>query len=261
MADAVGDAEADAPPGQHGEGQAHAAAVADEPPHVAPVPFGVGVGQGEAADAGDGVAPQPGEHQPDPEDVVDAGGDHARHQADQGPLAPGRVAQAQHDHDHDGRDDGVAEAVGQRYHPGERDPQRGDGREPEGQVEQPWEQRRVGEQHPDRGQQLGVLGRRPPRRPAQRLGRRDRRLLPLRPLGAGGAAASRTGRGRWGRWGRPGMDACGRWTSSLVTVTIGSAPLPREARGSTSPSENPSGPSPIPTGSGDRLDAEQTCAG
>ena len=223
---AVGDAELDAPPGQHGEGQAHAAAVADEPPDVAPVPLGVGVGQGEAADAGDGVAPEPGEHQPDPQDVVDAGGDHARHQADQGPLAPGRVAQAEQDHDREGRDDGVAEPVGQRHQPGERDPQRGDGREPEGQVEDPREQRRVGEEHPDRGQQLGVLGRRPPRRPAQRLGRRDRRTGPRgrsrgRALRRALAPRRGAGLGRCGRWGRPGLGAGGR-TSSLVTVTFGS---------------------------------------
>jgi hypothetical protein len=247
---AVGDADADAPPGQHGEGQAHAAAVAEEPPHIAPVPVGVGVGQGEAADAGDGVAPEPGEHQPDPQDVVDAGGDHARHQADQGPLAPGRTAQAEQGHDGDGRDDGVPEPVGQRHHPGERDPQRGDGREPQGQVEHPREQRRVGEQHPDRGQQPGVLGRRPPRRPAQRPGRRDRRLLPLPGLVMLGGWRRLADRPRplgplWAL-GRP-------WHGRLRPLDVQPGDghvrlLLRRGSRFTSPTENPSGPSPIPTG-------------
>ena len=224
---AVGDAELDAPPGQHGEGQAHAAAVAHEPPDVAPVPLGVGVVERELADAGDGVAPEPGQHQSEPQDVVDAGGDHARDQADQGPLAPGGVAQADQEHGREGRDHHVVEPVGERHRPGERDPERGDGREPEGQEEEPRQQRRVGEEHPDGGQQLGVLGGRPPGRPAERLGRRHRRrhrglalLLPWPGLR----------RGRWACWGR--LDCCGRWgrpgpgagwrTSSLVTVTFGS---------------------------------------
>ena len=252
---AVGDAELDPPPGQHGEGHAHAAAVADEPPDVAPVPLGVGVVEGEAADAGDGVAPEPGEHQADPQEIVDAGGDHAGQQADQGPLAPGRVADAEQDHDGEGRDDGVVEPVGQRHQPGQGHPQRGDGREPEDQVEDPREHRRVGQQHPDRGQQLGVLGGRPPGRAAERSGRRHR-----------------WSRGLGGLLGRPGLP----WPLGLLRPLGLPGPLrtlgpPRPGgrlsdlqpgdghvvrsfagRGSwfASPSENPPGPSPIPTGSG-----------